>query len=103
MAKAIFVAANVAFIIIYGLVANEFGLANQTIELPQGIVLPENSGFFERIIAPFVWAADAATVFFQLITISFFGVNQLIFAVVFGPLIIVDVFIVYGMIRGGGT
>lgn len=104
MSKAMFVAANVAFIIIFGLIANELGFASQTIELPQGEILaPENSNIFERIIAPFVWAWEAASVFFQLLEITFFGVNQLVFLLVFGPLLMVDAFIVYGMVRGGGT
>lgn len=103
MGKALFIAANVAFIVIFGLIANELGVASQVIEFPTDITAPQNSSIFERIIAPFVWAADAAGTFLQLLQVSYIGVSQEVFLMVFGPLLMIDAFIIYGMIRGGGT
>lgn len=103
MGKAIFIFANVAFIFGYALLANEFGFASQTIDIPQAFVSPEGGSFLDNIIAPFVWAFDAASAFFQITTIVYVGISPVVFTLVFGPLILVDTFIIYGMIRGGGT
>lgn len=103
MGKAIFVGFNIAFIIGYALLANELGVTSQTIEIPSGFVAPEGGSFLDKIIAPFVWAFDAAGAFFQMIGLAMVGVNIIIFTFVFGPLFMIDIFIVYGMVRGGGT
>lgn len=103
VAKAIFIGFNVAFIIAYGLLANELGSASEVIEIPSGFVAPDGGSFFDKIIAPFVWAFDAAGTFFQIVGISFTAVNPIVTTLVFSPLVFVDIFIIYGMVRGGGT
>jgi len=103
VSKAIFLFANVAFIIGFALIANELGFATQTVDIPVGFVAPESGSFLDKIIAPFVWAFQAAGAFFQLTTIVYFGIHPIVFALVFGPLIFVDAFLIYGMVRGGGT
>lgn len=103
MSKGIFIAGNIAFIIVFGLIANEMGVAAQTIDIPTSITAPSNGNFLEKVIAPFVWAFDASVAFIQLITISYNGVGPVVYSIVFAPLIMLDIFIIYGMIRGGGT
>ena len=103
MGKALFLAGNVGFIVIYALIANALGRSNLTFTVPTAFVAPEDSSIFDIIIAPIAWAFDAVGVFFSLITFAFVGVDPLIFTVLIGPLFIIDIFIIIGMIRGGGT
>lgn len=103
MGKALFLFANIAFVFGFALIANELGVAGQTIDVPTGFVAPEGGSFLDKIIAPFVWAFDAAGSFFQIVGISFTGVSPLVWTIVFAPLAMIDIFIIYGMVRGGGT
>ena len=90
--------------VILGLIGNELGITDKQVEFPTtAFAVPAGTGIIDSIIAPFKWAWDAASAFFLLIAVPVTGIHPTIALVLFGPLIMLDLFIVYGMVRGGGT
>ena len=103
MGKAMFLASNFAFIVIYSLIANLLNRPNNTLDFPTSITNPNATNFLQQIVAPLVWVFQSLGTLFGMIGFAFVGVDPLVFLIAIGPLFVIDLVLIVGMIRGGGT
>jgi hypothetical protein len=100
MSRDIWFGAQAFFWVLYGFFGYQLGLFNQLFVTPGTPAEPSSGGFWDQVIAPFTYMWQNVEAFFQFLTFQPVGVDPVISTPVVAFFVVIDVLLIYRMIRG---